>query len=361
MSNHQAFSDTYFVARQRFREAALRRGARLQSFSIATTGPSGEELTIDVARIGDEQARSVVVTTSGLHGIEGFFGSAIQLASMSSERIDSARSDVAIVHVHGVNPFGFAWRRRWNEENIDLNRNFLRPLELYQGAPNGYRDLDDFLNPKSGPRPFELFPLRAMWIICRRGMSALKDAVAVGQYEYESGLFFGGRTTAESTSIVQREFLRWVGLGETIVHIDFHSGLGKFGQCRLLLVEPESSPNLRWYATTFGPHRVEPVSGKTAYPARGLMGSWLATARADRRFRFVVAEFGTHSIIRVLGALRSENRTHLYCQPTDSAYEAAKAELMECFCPAAGKWRRSVVLDGVKLIERSVKVSSQPE
>jgi hypothetical protein len=29
------------------------------------------------------------------------------------------------VFVHVVNPYGMAWHRRWNENNVDLNRNFM--------------------------------------------------------------------------------------------------------------------------------------------------------------------------------------------------------------------------------------------
>ena len=41
--------------------------------------------------------------------------------------------DVAIVLVHALNPFGFAWRRRWNENNVDLNRNFLDDRSFLDG------------------------------------------------------------------------------------------------------------------------------------------------------------------------------------------------------------------------------------
>jgi len=31
----------------------------------------------------------------------------------------------AAVLVHAINPYGFAWTRRVNEDNVDLNRNFV--------------------------------------------------------------------------------------------------------------------------------------------------------------------------------------------------------------------------------------------
>src|SRR5512140_608308 len=75
--NH--FSPNYELARDRFREAARRAGGRLVSLDLAAKGPQGEDLTIDVAWFGAEKPRRVFVHSSGLHGVEGFAGSAIQL------------------------------------------------------------------------------------------------------------------------------------------------------------------------------------------------------------------------------------------------------------------------------------------
>ena len=55
------------------------------------------------------------------------------------------------VLLHALNPYGFAWLRRVNEHNVDLNRNFLLPGEAYRGSPAGYAALDPLLNPKSPP------------------------------------------------------------------------------------------------------------------------------------------------------------------------------------------------------------------
>ena len=78
------FSPSYQVARGRFLDAAAHLDARLEEFSLDSRGPSGDELAIDVALVGDPAAGSTVVVSSGLHGIEGFFGSAIQRAWMES-------------------------------------------------------------------------------------------------------------------------------------------------------------------------------------------------------------------------------------------------------------------------------------
>ncbi len=82
------------------------------------------ELAIDVATIGADDAPTVV-TSSGVHGVEGFFGLAVQHAILVRLRQARAESNIRHVLIHGVNPFGFSRIRRFNEENVDLNRNFL--------------------------------------------------------------------------------------------------------------------------------------------------------------------------------------------------------------------------------------------
>ena len=73
------FSPDYFTARSHFREGAQKTGGRLTSMELDAKGPAGEGLTIDIAWFGSEQPREVLLHSSGLHGVEAFAGSAIQL------------------------------------------------------------------------------------------------------------------------------------------------------------------------------------------------------------------------------------------------------------------------------------------
>jgi hypothetical protein len=77
MSHARAFSQNYQEARSRFREAAQAVGTHSAQFPIVARGPADEELTLDLAMIGPPRPQRAVVISSGLHGVEGFFGSAI--------------------------------------------------------------------------------------------------------------------------------------------------------------------------------------------------------------------------------------------------------------------------------------------
>lgn len=222
------FSGDYDTARRKFREAAREAQATLQKYPLDVAGSEGQELTIDVATIGEPNDGSVLVISSGTHGVEGFFGSAVQTAWLQSCREGfGLRRNAAMVLVHAVNPYGFSWLRRVNEDNVDLNRNFLAPGEKYEGAPSGYSELNAFLNPATPPSTWEPFRIKAFWKILRHRMPAMKSAVAVGQYDFPKGLFFDGRQPAQSTRIVQEQFPEWIGEASNIAHIDLHTDLAR--------------------------------------------------------------------------------------------------------------------------------------
>jgi hypothetical protein len=258
------------------------------------------------------------------------------------------------VLIHTVNPYGFAHDRRWNEDGVDLNRNFLQNDEDYHGASAGYVKLNSLLNPQSAPSRWEPFRLKAAWSIFRFGLPAIKEAVASGQYEYPQGLFFGGDGPTASALILREHYASWTGDANNILHLDLHTGLGRFAEYRMLLESGVPAEDAAWFARVFGRELVElGKSDGTAYAARGTLGSWVTRHMSDRDVRFATVDFGTHGLVRVLAALRAENRAHHYQQRrTETAL--FKKELRECFCPACPRWRKQVITDGVAVLAKGI-------
>lgn len=350
------FSPSYAIARNRFRETALNLGASLESFAIDQKGPNNEELTIDFALIGANQPKWIVIVSSGLHGVEGFFGSAVQLAWMQEVAANGGlrvNTDGAVLLIHAINPYGFAWLRRTNEDNIDLNRNFLLPNESYKGAPSEYSLINHFLNPKSPPPLFDFFILTAIRNILRYGFATLKQAIAGGQYEFPEGLFFGGRSPAKSTQIIQTFLPQWVSSANQILHLDFHTGLGKWGNYELFPRVLSDHSRYIWVFKQFG---LDNTGGEAPYQSQGLMGSWLAENLAQKNYIYFNAEFGTYAGLKVLASLRAENRAHFYGK---SPNNHSQAQLYEAFCPQSHQWRQSVLIKGFDLINKALKVCSK--
>ncbi|QDV29239.1 hypothetical protein Spb1_11190 [Planctopirus ephydatiae] len=357
MATHPAstFSPDHAAARQRFQQSASRLGWRLESYSIGLHGPTGEELEFDVAISQGEVTDKVLVVSSGLHGVEGFFGSAVQVACME-HWLSTEPPNVKCVFLHGLNPYGFTWLRRFDESNVDPNRNFLLPGEHFEGAPDGYQQLDRFLNPRHFPSSWEPFTLKALWLITRYGMPALRQSIAGGQYTFPQGLFFGGDGPSRSQQILREHMPRWLNGCRQVVHLDFHTGLGRFGTHKLLIDYPLNEAQRNWFSHWFGTDSFEAIdSAEMAYEARGGFGRWCTSQGLAANYLFACAEFGTYGGIQVLAGLRAENQAHHWGSPNDPSTIRAKRRLMELFCPASPTWRSQCVRSGQLLIDRALQ------
>lgn len=350
--NESAFSESYTQARERFLQAAVAADAEIHRYPVSSQLP--EDLSIDVACLGPRDAPTLV-TSSGVHGVEGFIGSAIQFAWLQQAGPAACAGPLRHVLIHAVNPYGFATIRRFDEQNIDVNRNFLTPTESYAGVADGYRRVNAFLNPTTPPTPWELYRPRAMLQVARHGLRAIQQAVAGGQYEFPRGLFFGGHAPSQSAQLIKPACDAWIAAGQPVMHLDFHTGLGRYGICHLLLGEAETADSLAWYSQTFGASSLElpAAPGGVSYHTRGAFVAWMQRHFGVVRYRAATAEFGTYAPIRVLGALRAENRAYNYGQPTSRWYQAAKREILECFCPSDPKWRHQVLTTGLTLVDQA--------
>jgi Protein of unknown function (DUF2817) len=230
-------------------------------------------------------------------GLRVILGAAIQLAWLQQQMDLSA---VRVILLHALNPYGFAYHRRWNEDGVDLNRNFLPATASFVGSPPDYPALDRFFNPTSPPVKFEPFLLAAIGWVVRYGSQRIKETLAVGQYDYPQGLFFGGSRPAQTQTILAAHLSRWLGNTGAVTHVDFHSGLGKLATYRLFpkaILEPEDRARL---IAQFGAESIEfPDERSVSYPILGGLGQWCQDLSIDRRYDFLTAEFGTYSSLAI--------------------------------------------------------------
>jgi len=285
---------------------------------------------------------------TGVHGVEAFAGSATQLALLAAP--PSLPADGALVLLHVLNPYGMAWLRRANEHNVDLNRNFHSGNDIRTGAPPLYKRLDSLLNPASPPAR-DAFALRLAAAGMRHGVHAVRQAIAHGQHRYPRGLFYGGAELQPGP----RLFIDWLrdrlGMTDHVFAVDMHTGLGPHGE-DTLLIEPgvgaasaaELQAGLR-----------RPLTGgdgaPAAYTVRGSLGTALPRLLPGARVDFVLQEIGTWSSLRVISALREENRWHHF--GGGGVDHAAKRALLEALCPASPAWREAATTLGADLVYRA--------
>src|SRR5262245_65158354 len=115
------FAASYADARAKFLAAGEARGLAVTSEVLPELrGVDGEELAMDVARLGSADAEALFVLTSATHGIEGYCGSGAQVGLLHDDAfVSGARAaGIGVLLVHAVNPHGFSYVRRVNEDNV---------------------------------------------------------------------------------------------------------------------------------------------------------------------------------------------------------------------------------------------------
>lgn len=341
-----SFSRDYAEARQKFRAAT----------AGAAPGDHGaieviDGLTIDWAWCGPSGPRDhVVMFTSGVHGVEGFGGSAVQLDLIARGL------EVPTLMVHVVNPWGMSNWRRVNENNVDLNRNFLPPGSSYRTDDPTYARVDALLNPTTPPGGLEWFWPELVWVVARYGYQTLKNAVVGGQGQNPKGLFFGGERLEAGPAGLLPVLDAQLGGCARVVHVDLHSALGERGG-RTLLLEGQAPPEqLARARAAFGPAvKGWDASNTDAYEIRGGLLGELIRRRAllppiagvQPKYDGFTCEFGTLPNLPVLTRLRAENRLHHWGEPGLDHW--AKAGMREAFAPLDAAWESAVLAHAPQL------------
>lgn len=348
----EAFRADYTAHRGRFLELCSQRGLQIHTLAHPLTGPSGEPLATDLARLGARPAKRVLIVISATHGVEGFCGSAIQAALLSD--LGEPPPETAIVLVHALNPFGFAWLRRTDADNVDLNRNF---IDFRTPLPqnDAYGELHEALVPAdwNGPARARADAFLRSYVT-ERGRRALQEALSGGQYRFPDGLFFGGRRSSWSN---QRwfEILQEEAEGaELVAVVDIHSGLGAPGACELISGARSGTREFAAARSWFGDSIVFPGRDSTAPAATGYMGDSLAAALPGLVSALVVAEFGTVEFDRIFTALRADNWVHARSESGSAEWRAAKKMMFDAFVRPEAIWKNAVVRGGLALTRRTL-------
>ena len=359
------FSKDYGQARSRFLDAASRFAERdslaiVRTFNVPSRKDS-ELFTDSLFLPAKSRKQTLFLLVSGVHGVEAYLGSALQLMFLEEilPLVDRERTGVLMLHV--MNPFGFKYCRRNTENNVNLNRNFAPADSLFQTENAGYERvaaLVDAREPAGGP--LESF-LKAGGLIAdcllRRGFSGaeLNQALAQGQYRHPKGLEFGGfkrEPQVEHFTEIAREAMKGY---EEIVLFDLHTGLGERYQLHVIPVDEPAARDAKLLAKFFDFEKDKDLFAYTPSDTAGFYKTYgdlntliPAMAEAGQRTLALTFEFGTlgnnlYTKIDVLGRLMAENRGFHHGYTSDAAKEKTEARILEQFYPGEDEWKKNAV------------------
>ncbi|MEQ8611293.1 MAG: M14 family metallopeptidase, partial [Parvibaculum sp.] len=215
------------------------------------------------------------------------------------------------VFIHAINPYGFAWNRRVNEDNVDLNRNFLDHSKPHPENP-GYEELADAINPPDlSPDAMAESRARLKAYADRHGAAAMQHALSAGQYTHPKGVQYGGREPVWSNRTLRNIIREEMGNAERVIFVDIHTGLGARGAGEMICVEPETSGAYARMRRWWGDIVHSPVGGASV--SSDVPGSIPLCFAEELKGREVTSgglEFGTVPIREVTVALQSDNWLH---------------------------------------------------
>ena len=356
MAELDAFSTSYAEARDKFLEAAKQAGAALTHYMLPSEkGPDGGWLFLDVSLLGPAHAPRIVAAASGMHGIEGYPGSAAQIAWLLGR--PQLPRDTAVVFFHALNPWGFAHKTRTTEENVDLNRNFIdfaKPLP----QNHGYVELHPLLTPRSWDDTTLAEIFRQLDAYRERvGEQAFSDAFNGGQFSHVDGIFYGGSRPQWANGAIRAAIRDHLGQARNVAFLDLHTGIGPYGGHVYLCFHPEGSTARERARAWWGERAVnlEGVTHKKLAAYQGILVEPLGEMLPAAEVTALAIEFGTlprRDMQRASMAqrwLRFEGaRDPVLAARVRREYEAA-------FYPADPQWREAVLAQSREFIDRGVR------
>lgn len=336
----------YHESREKF--IAASDAAGLRTTRVRVSYENQPDLFIDFALQKRDPDR-LLLQLSGVHGIEGYCGSAIQRKIL--ERLPAGGP--SLLFVHAMNPYGMFNYRRANGNNVDLNRSF----NLGRIENKDYALFDPYLNPKSRLGFFTGLAKGAAAKF-RLGETRTRQAVAAGQMDFPHGIFFAG-TELQREVLHLQDFLRGHFAGvKKILALDLHTGLGEWKGEMLFVDHDRELDSPAFFEKHFGRKMDVPDPTQGAYSIHGRLSDCIRAALPGVQLRYCLQEFGTLKATTVINALREENFEWIRRPRGTLPSEKVKLAMLAAFLPADPDWQAHVLELGAQRWAQSLKALS---
>ncbi len=325
----------------------------------------------------------LLIITSGVHGIEGYTGSAIQNMiidnfllknNLKTGKKEFIQPKYPILFIHIINPYGHKYFRRVNENNVDLNRNFLPGVFDFrvevQNRNKAYAEMADFLIPK-GPYRYRigekiLFLLKTLVKVKQKGIKLFRQAILQGQYQFKEGIFFGGHLYQPQFLLIDQLLEKYAIDRDEVVAIDIHTGYGERGKLHLIGLDRYPEPGILEYLQKLYPHQtIEQASADDGdfYKIEGALFEHIFSKlrKKDVKVYPIAWEFGTNNNTKTLKSLESlriiigENQSYHYNTNNARSYRKITKDFRELFYPSDRKWRTKVMQTALDTFEQLLK------
>ncbi len=309
---------------------------------------------MDVAYLGVRNAADIVAISSGVHGVEGYAGSAVQIDTLAR---GWPADGPGLLLIHFVNPYGMAWTSSDNEEGVDLNRNFL-DFNRPPGHNRRYDEVESFVCCPALEGEVRVAADAAMnAYIEAQGFENFVRAIADGQHHQPGGYLYGGHVPAWSNLTLRRVLRDYTQGARRLAVIDVHTGLGDRGGALMLCINAPRSAADR--AASWWDNLVLVPSADFPFAPVGTFVGSIWDFGLDAELTVAALEVGTEPVERAFGALRNRKWLEKHGDFTGPAAAAILDEMHACLAPRDIAWRRAMLAAGRAALDAAVAGLSQ--
>lgn len=362
------FLDSYAESRNAFRDKAdyMKKNFRgVTITSVPVPGKKDADLSVDILYLpAQKEKKRLLILSSGVHGVEGFTGSALQRMFLDEFATRKFLETTGVIIIHAMNPFGFKNIRRVTENNVDLNRNCATDLKLYSSINQGYPSVSPLINPaeKAATGSFGnvFFHIKAVAMMLKASMKSLRQAILQGQYEFPQGLYFGGRDLEPQVRAIAPVVAKAVREYPLVMNIDLHTGYGERGVLHLFPNPIQDKKIRAMVEKTFDGYRIDWGDGADFYTVTGDFSTYLGSLMTRGTYLPMTFEYGTLNSQTTMGSLKSLHTTmlenqgiqHGYAGPDDE--KRIKTRFKEMYYPSSPAWRTKVMQDTRAILRSSM-------
>lgn len=344
MSYEKYFSKDYYVARSKF----LENTKKLKRSKVKII----DDLTIDFALHETKKKETLLVLVSGTHGVEGYTGSAVQLFFLE-KYFKKIKDKCSVLLVHALNPYGFKNNRRYNENNVDLNRN--NNLD--------FREVNNFFERNHLLKEENLFDMkkalvneklsklnyysRIVKLIEKHGVSKTITVLGRGQNKYPKGVCFAGFKKEKSILSLEKKLDKITSGYKKVIFLDIHTGAAKKYNLDVFTANNLNSKEIKPFIKKLKLKNTEKTKKKGTDHIGGMENCFFNNSKGKTNIHFTL-EYGTvskYSTVLSLNYLSylliKENQVTQY-GPFEKLKKIRK-EMRKAYSPDTKKYKKFVI------------------
>lgn len=355
MDFEKYFSKDYYDAKEKFLENTL----FFKKFKTKII----DDLTIDYAFYDSKKKEKLFIFVSGTHGVEGYTGSAVQLFFID-KIFEKIKNKYSVLLVHALNPYGFKNNRRYNENNVDLNRNNnLDFTEVnYFFEKNNLLKEETFFYRKKPLVNEKLSKIKYYGVIAKliekHGLSKTIEILARGQNKFPKGVCFAGFKKEKSIKDLEKKIKKITKGYKEVIFIDVHTGAAKKYCLDIFSANNINSKEMKSIIKKLKIKNTESTKNKGVNHIGGMENCLFNNSQGKKNIHFTL-EFGTinkYSTVLSLNYLSyllvKENQiTHF--GPFEKLKKIRK-QMKEAYSPSTKKYKKFVIKKSEEFLKKLI-------